>query len=272
MLPFALNHMTTPRLGYEEFLTLSRMLGCAGVEFRNDLGGALFGGDAPERVAAAARDAGQTIFALAEVKCFNDWSDTKAAEADALIETAVSLGAEAISLIPRNDGKGRGNGERQAHLRLALRELGPRLEEAGLIGLVEPLGFEICSLRFKSEAVDAVEALGLTGRVKLVHDTFHHHLAGGGEIFPAHTGIVHISGVTDPTLSISEMRDAHRVHVDARDRLGNIEQLQALQDGGYSGPVSVEVFAPEVHGLTSPGRALETTFAFIRSRLQALVD
>ena len=37
MLPFALNHMTTPNLGWESFLDLAKGLGCVGVEFRNDL-------------------------------------------------------------------------------------------------------------------------------------------------------------------------------------------------------------------------------------------
>ena len=39
MLPFALNHMTAPKLGWEPFLDLAKALGCVGVEFRNDLPG-----------------------------------------------------------------------------------------------------------------------------------------------------------------------------------------------------------------------------------------
>ena len=35
---------------------------------------------------------------------------------------------------------------------------------------------------------------------RLVHDTFHHHLAGEAAIFPELTGLVHISGVDDPAL------------------------------------------------------------------------
>jgi 2-keto-myo-inositol isomerase len=209
-LPKALNHMAVPGMRWDAFLDLARDLGCVGVEFRNDLPGALFDGEAPEAVAAKARANDLQILALAEVKRFNDWSEAKADEARALMQIAVACGAEAVSLIPRNDGLGMGNGERQANLRVALRELQPLLEEFDLIGLVEPLGFEICALRHKSEAVEAIEALGATDRFRLVHDTFHHTLAGGGPIFAAHTGIVHISGVTDPKLSISEMRCAPR--------------------------------------------------------------
>lgn len=269
MLSVALNHMTVPALRHDALLALSRSLGCVGVEFRNDLAAPLFDGAAPETVRATAAAEGQRILALAEVKSFNDWSDAKRDEAAALIATASACGAEAVALIPRNDGMGCGNGERQANLRVALRELAPMLAEAGLIGLVEPLGFEICALRHKAEAVEAIEALGVADRFRLVHDTFHHHLAGGGPIFAGHTGMVHVSGVVDPVLAVSEMRDAHRVHVDARDRLGNLAQIAALLEAGYEGPVSVECFAPEVHALADPSAALSESFEFIRSHLTA---
>jgi 2-keto-myo-inositol isomerase len=139
-----------------------------------------------------------------------------------------------------------------------------------LIGLVEPLGFESCALRLKAEAVDAIEALDATGRFKLVHDTFHHTLAGGGPIFAAHTGIVHISGVTDPSLSVSEMQDRHRVLVDGRDRLSNLEQIEALMQAGYDGPMSFEPFSPQVHGFTDPKAELSGSFDFISTRLAGM--
>lgn len=267
MLPLALNHMAVPGLRWDAFLDLARALGCVGVEYRNDLPTPLFDGDAARSVKAAARAAGLRILALAEVKAFNDWSDGKRAEAEALMRIAVACGAEAVSLIPRNDGLGCGNGERQANLRVALRELQPMLAAYGLVGLVEPLGFEVCALRQKSEAVEAIEALGAAGQIKLVHDTFHHTLAGGGPVFAAHTGIVHISGVTDATLAISEMRDEHRVLVDRNDRLGNIAQIGELRLAGYTGPVSFEPFAPSVHAFSDPGRELAGSFQFISSRL-----
>lgn len=267
MLPMALNHMAVPGMRWDAFLGLARSLGCIGVEFRNDLPGALFEGDDPARVKAKATEAGLRILTLAEVKSFNDWSDDTGRAARGLMRTAAACGAEAVSLIPRNDGQGRGNGERQANLRIALRELRPMLEEHGLIGLVEPLGFEICSLRLKSEAVDVIEDLGAADTFKLVHDTFHHTLAGGGPVFAAHTGIVHLSGVTDPSLSVSEMRDEHRVLVDRDDRLGNIAQIEELRLAGYAGPVSFEPFSPKIHTISDPKAALAGSFEFISDRL-----
>ena len=269
MVSFALNHMTVARASYADLVGIASRLGCVGIEVRNDLPQPLFDGMSPAEAGAMAREAGLRLLAVAEVKRFNDWSDDKRAEALALMRIAGAAGAEAVSLIPRNDNQGMGNGERQANLRVALRELRPMLEDHGLVGLVEPLGFEICALRHKAEAVDAIEALDAAGTFRLVHDTFHHHLAHGGPLFPAHTGIVHISGVTDPDLGLSEMGDAHRVLVDERDRLGNLDQIAALQAAGYAGPVSFECFAPSVHASADPAGDLKASMDFIRSRLAA---
>ena len=269
MLPFAINHMTVARQSFVELLDTAASLGCIGVEVRNDLPQPLFDGMAPEKAGELAREKGLRILALAEVKRFNDWSDAKREEALALMRIAVACGAEAVSLIPRNDNLGMGNGERQANLRVALRELKPMLEDHDLVGMVEPLGFEICALRYKAEAVEAIEALGARGRFKLVHDTFHHHLAHGGPFFPEQTGIVHISGVVDPALAVGEMGDQHRVLVDGADRLGNVAQIAHLQAAGWHGPLSFEAFAPETHALHDPVSEVRHSMDFIQAQLAA---
>lgn len=266
---FALNHMTVPGLSYDAVIGMAQRLGCVGVEFRNDLAGPLFGGDTPEHVREKLDAAGLRLLALAEVKAFNDWSDDKRREAEALIAIAAAAGAEAVALIPRNDGFGRGNGERQANLRMALRALHPMLKDAGLLGLVEPLGFSSCALRFKADAVEAINSLNAADTFRLVHDTFHHHVAGETRIFPEMTGMVHVSGVVDQDVATAEMQDAHRVLVDGRDRLGNIDQIAALVSAGYRGPISMEAFAPEIHALTRVEAALEQSFEFIRSQISA---
>jgi 2-keto-myo-inositol isomerase len=267
VLPRAINHVTTPELGFDALVALACDLGCVGIELRNDLPAALFDGQDPTLAGQAARDAGLEILALAEVKSFNDWSDAKAEEADRLMAVAAACGARGVSLIPRNDGHGLGNGERQANLRIALRELKPMLDAHGLLGFVEPLGFEHCSMQYKSEAVEIIEALNADHCIQLVHDTFHHHLAGGGPVFPDHTGIVHVSGVTFAGIPAREMTDQHRLLVDGQDRLGSVHQVEALLASGYSGPISMEAFAPEVHAYNDPKTELLRSFSFIETRL-----
>lgn len=270
-LQFALNHMTVARVSYVALLDIASDLGCVGVEVRNDLTRPLFDGISPAEAGAMARDKGLRILAVSEITRFNDWSDERAEQATRLMQIAQAAGAEAISLIPRNDNGGMNNGERQANLRVALRALTPMLKEHNLHGLVEPLGFDICALRSKQEAVDAIDDLDAADTVQLVHDTFHHHLYGGEDMFAQHTGIVHISGVTDQSLSSSEMTDTHRLLVNAGDRLGNIPQLKSLLDAGYTGPVSFEAFAPDVHAIDDPAAELRTSMDFIRSHLTAEV-
>ncbi|NKB27362.1 MAG: hypothetical protein GKR99_07330 [Rhodobacteraceae bacterium] len=247
MLPFALNHMTAPTLRYDSLATLAGRCGCIGVELRNDLGRALFDGADPADVREALEAAGIRLLALADI--------------------AVACGAEAISLIPRNDGHRTESVQVRADLTTTLEALRPILRARGLIGLIEPLGFATCGLRHKADAVAVIDAIGAGDIFKLIHDTFHHHLAGGGAIFAAHTGLVHVSGVTDPSLKPAQMCDAHRGHVDADDNLGNLLQIKTLQVAGYAGPISVEAFSPDVHALTDPAAALSGSFNFITSHL-----
>jgi 2-keto-myo-inositol isomerase len=269
MASFALNHMTVARLGFVQMIDLAASLGCAGVEVRNDLPQPLFDGIDPATAGQMVRDRGLRFYALAEVKRFNDWSDTKADEALALMKIAKAAGAEGVSLIPRNDGQALGNGERQAHLRVALKALKPMLEDYGLTGFVEPLGFAICALRYKTEAVEAIESLGAAGRFKLIHDTFHHAVAHETMLFPDHTGMIHISGVADPAPTLDTMNDAHRGLVDGADRIDNLGQIAALQAAGCTAPLSFEAFDPAVIHAASPAPGLAASIQFIRDRLAA---
>ena len=103
----------------------------------------------------------------------------------------------------------------------------------------------------------------------MYHDTFHHSLAGGGPIYAKKTGIVHISGVVDPSLSLGKMEDEHRVLVDEKDRLGNIEQITALLAAGYCGPISFECFSPKIHALVDPYIKIKKSFDYIFSQIEA---
>jgi 2-keto-myo-inositol isomerase len=137
------------------------------------------------------------------------------------------------------------------------------LQEQGILGFVEPLGFVESALRTKRAAVDAIDDVGGADRFKLLHDTFHHYLAGEREFFPERTGLVHISGVEDADLRIEEIRDAHRVLIGPKDRLGNAAQMRELRGRGYAGPFSLEPFAKSVHELKEPARAVAESLSFV---------
>lgn len=264
----ALNHMTVPNLGYVSFLDLAAKLGCVGVEVRNDIPRPLFDTLDPAEAGRIAQDKGLRLIGLSQVYPFNDWTREREDAVKLLIATAKESGAETISLIPRNDGIGLGNKRRQANLQLALEGVLPLLQDASIMALVEPLGFQRSSLRSKTELVETIASIGGQGYFKMVHDTFHHTLAGGGPIFPEITGVVHISGVIDPSPSLAQMEDEHRVLVNEKDRLGNIEQIAAILAAGYHGPISYECFSPETHALVDPFLDIKRSFDFISSQLQ----
>ena len=261
---FCLNHMTTPNLDWRAFLDLANDVGATGIEFRNDLSTPLFSGETPETVSAAVKASGLTLYGLSQVYPFNDYSDEIAMAVSSLIDIANRCGSPTISLIPRNDGIALDEGKPQQTLRHALQEIKPMLDGTGVIGLIEPLGFERSSLRSKREAVEAIESVNGEGVFKLVHDTFHHHLAQETEFFPLHTAMVHVSGVIDTTLDLRDMEDEHRVLVDEHDRLNNLAQLKTLLAFGYDGPVSMECFSPDIHRAFDISSQIQESFEFLK--------
>ncbi len=270
---FALNHITAPRLGSRDFIDLAARLGCGGVELRNDLADKnltsrdFFDGESPEAIGAYAREKGVRLLGLSEAYGFNRWSEAMKAKVELLIAQAKESGAESISLIPSNDGVKETDEARLGALREALAIIRPMIEAAGIKALIEPLGFTTSSLRLKREAVEAITAVGGNDGFRLVHDTFHHFLAGETEYFPDMTGIVHISGVIDPDVAPDQMQDGHRILVDDRDRLRNIEQIRDLSGLGYAGAYSFEPFATSVHADPVLENSLRDSIAYIRAAL-----
>ena len=305
MFSFAVNHMSVAKASYQSLLDTASEAGCIGIEVRNDLDGKLFDGVDPKEAGQMARDKGLRILALAEVKAFNriksHGTQTQAVQTQAVqtIEELASIasasGAEGISLIPANDGETLDSERRYAQLMQAVSEINPVLEAHDLTGFIEPLGFESASLRHKHEVVEVINELEVAERFKIVHDTFHHFLAAhlspsptlstplsdpndsiradasdNDSFFAAHTGMVHISGLTLQSIAVNQMADGHRLLVDAGDRLQNIEQLNALAKAGYTGPVSIEAFSPLVHQYTDPAAKLKACFQFIEAQSSAV--
>lgn len=259
---FALNHIAAPRLSLPDFFAAARDLGVTEVEIRNDLPDIVGSWD-PAGVKAEAEKAGVTIVSINALYPFNLWGGDLPARAEAMADYAAACGARALVMCPLNDGTPV-DFDRLVGALTAMKTI---LDTRRLTGLVEPLGFPVSSLRTKAEAIRAIQAAGGIGTYKLLHDTFHHHLAGETEFFPDWTGLVHISGVTDSAVTVGDMLDAHRVLVDGGDRLENLSQIRALLDGGYDGPFSFEPFAPEVHDAADPKGAVKDSMAFISANL-----
>lgn len=268
---FAVNRISASKLPFSAFAAMAGRLGVEAIEIRNDLPGVEMTDGTPARdIAATAGAHGLAVRSINALQRFEQYDGTRAAEARALVRYAVESGAQALVLCPTNSLQdARSPEQRHADLVHALRELQPLLADNGLTGLVEPLGFEECAVRRKSQAVRAIQEVGGSATFALVHDTFHHHLAGEGLFFPELTGLVHISGVEDPSLDPSHMRDGHRVLVGEADRLGNIAQLRTLVAAGYSGYASFEPFATEIATAPDIERRLAASMAYVSAAVAA---
>jgi 2-keto-myo-inositol isomerase len=269
-LDFAINHMAAPQCTLGDFFNLAASLQAPRVEIRNDISGnAILDGTPASEVRRLAAEYDVTIISINALQHFNHWSAARAAEAESLAAYCAGSGAKALVLVADNGGEEPDSAKRIADAAESLAGLMPILRKSGIIGLVECLGFETCSLRSKAEAVAAIDRVNGRDVFRLTHDTFHHHLAGEPDLFPELTGLIHISGVDDPAVSTRDMRDSHRVLVGPKDRLGNISQIKALRDAGYTGPLSFEPFAEELRHLADPATALRQSMNFVIDGLKA---
>jgi 2-keto-myo-inositol isomerase len=263
---FSLNHMVAPKLGYAEFFDLASRLGINAVEIRNDIKTSLMGNKNAKAIAKLAKDKGMTIINVNALQRWNQWSKAKSDEAKKLAEYTALTGAKNLILVPTNDTKFRPETNvRLDGIRVALDGLKAILKDHGLIGCVEPLGFEECSLRLKKEAIAAIDDVGGAKRFKVTHDTFHHFVAGEKDVFPERTGLIHVSGVTDTSYTRATMRDAQRELVNRSDMIDNRGQVHRMMAGGYTGYVSFEPFSKSVHDDKAIARSVARSMDYLES-------
>lgn len=247
---FGLNHIACPYMTFLELAAFAASCGIGAIEVRNDMDRYPdpFSGIQPHEVKQAACETGVRICALNAFGSFNDVHrlDARLNELELLLMRLYETGTEALILCPVNDvNDTRSEDAAFADTVQSLKAYGPMLAAHGIKGLIEPLGFAVSSLRSKRMAWEAVEASGHTDAYALVHDTFHHYLAGEQEFFPEQTGLVHLSGVED-RIPVDEITDEHRVFITPNDRSGASEQAAELIGLGYSGIMSWEPFSSKI--------------------------
>jgi len=249
---FALNRIMSPVLSVSEFINLASECSAMGIELRNDLADpSLLGGEKAEVLKALSEEKDVEILTVNALQRFNDpvLFDEKKTELLTLMEEAASVGCRQIVLCPVNDADDKRSSDvRHTDLVAALKIYAPLFQKYGMTGLVEPLGFEICSVRTKKQAVAAIKESGHSAVYKLVHDTFHHYLSGEKDFFPAYTGLVHVSGV-HAGKEEADITDDDRLFVDAEDILDNKGQVERLKHTGCKGDFSFETFSPAVQKL-----------------------
>jgi 2-keto-myo-inositol isomerase len=251
---FALNRIMKPDLSVPEFIRFAAECSARYVEIRNDLSDpSLLGGAADDEIRAVCRDTGVDILTVNALQRFNDpeLMESKMQELEELMVSAATVGCRKIVLCPVNDREDHRAGEQQHQdLVAALAGYAPLFAKHEMTGLVEPLGFRECSVRFKRQAARAIAESGHHTVYQILHDTFHHALSGETEVFPEQTGLVHASGVYRGK-PISEITDDDRLMVDDHDMLNNKGQISDLYGGGFEGVLSFEPFSPQVQNLST---------------------
>jgi len=263
---FALNHSIAPLIPIVDFLDLAGDVGVDAVELRDGLPpGWEFPDSAnvllldPVDLRAMAADAGLEILTINALQRFDQWDRERTQQAHEMIEFAAQAGIGAIVLCPSVATTG--SPALPSGLATALDALQPMLSDAGVKGLIEPLGFPTSSIRLKAVVDAELAARGNPACLGIVHDTFHHAIAQDPTV-SANTLLVHLSGVTTSDLGLDQLGDRHRVLVDGHDTIANLEQVRQL-GVLYEGHWSLEPFASSVGSSATLADDLRASLAFI---------
>jgi len=247
-----LNRVTKPQIPLEEFLNFTADLDIKYVEVRNDFTDkGVLDGLSDASLHMAFNKTGVKALTINALYPFEDMKVLKenTEKLKGLIGEAKRINCRQIVLCPLNDGNDkRSAAQRADELVTSLTAYGPLFAEAEMIGLVEPLGFEICSLRTKKAALEGIASCRYPESYRLLHDTFHHYLSGEREFFPKQTAIIHVSGVLAGKTK-GAITDEDRILVTKDDIMDNRGQVAALVDGGSTAPISYEPFSPQVREL-----------------------
>jgi len=156
-----LNRILIPSANLEEFFKLCADLNLHKVELRNDLPGAgIIDACSPNQVRELSQKYGIRILTINALQKFNLGAVLPDIlnKLKTLIGLAASIDCEAVVLVPNNDSDDkRDSAVIMQETVAALKALGPLFDDSGVLGYVEPLGFEQCSLRSKVTAMQAIQ-------------------------------------------------------------------------------------------------------------------
>ena len=261
-----LNRIIKPQIPLGEFLTFTADLGIRHVEVRNDFTDkGVLDGLSDAALQMSFKETGikaltiNALYPFEKVKVLKENIE----KLKDLIAEAKRINCPQIVLCPLNDANDkRSPAQRADELVTALNAYGPLFTESKMIGLVEPLGFTICSLRTKKTALEGINSCNYPDSYQLLHDTFHHYLSGETEFFPKQTAIIHVSGVLAGKTKAA-ITDDDRILVTKDDIMDNRGQVAALLDAQCKAPISYEPFSSQVR---------ELPLSELKAQLQKSID
>ena len=251
----SLNRILSPQLPLTQFLKLAADLGMKMAEIRNDFADkGVLDGLSEAQLKGALAETGVRIITINALYPFEHGKHLQAnvEKLKGLIAEARKVSCPQIVMCPFNEvGDTRSAAQRSADLVAALNAYGPLLTDAGMVGLIEALGFERSALRTKRAALDGIARCAWPKAFALLHDTFHHYLSGETELFPRETKLIHVSGVVAGKAKPA-IEDDDRILADASDVLESRGQIAALLKAGCQAPISLESFSPRIRAMPVP--------------------
>ncbi len=271
---FCINRKIAPNLTLESFFRLVKQCGLSKVELRNDMaGGKVTDNLNDDQLNALAMQYGIEIVTLNALGMFNLLEDKSRLlkRTEALLAQAKAIHSKAVVMCPQCDaGDRRSDVQKREDTRAALQLLAPLFKQYGVEGYVEPLGFNISSLRSSLLAQAIIRDSGAP--YKIVLDTFHHYLADvdqqafDAQIQVEQIGLVHLSGVEDLRIK-GALGDEERIMLSDKDRLASRAQVQNLERLGYRGCYAFEPFSSQLNSWTEGDieREIRQSIALLQS-------
>ncbi|AJJ11916.1 xylose isomerase-like TIM barrel family protein [Yersinia rohdei] len=250
---FCINRKIAPNLSIERFIQLVKKCGLNKVELRNDMpSGEVTDGLTAAQLNALANEYEIEIVTINALQYFNlpEHGSVLLQEAENLLKQAQAINCHGVILCPNcNASDPRSAGQKEQDTLDALLLLAPLFKKYQITGLVEPLGFEISSLRSHLLTQSIIRQSATP--YKMVLDTFHYYLSDIVQAeFDAHIdvntiGLVHLSGVEEARLK-STLTDEDRIMLSEQDKLQSKQQVENLERLGYQGIYAFEPFSSQL--------------------------
>lgn len=251
---FCINRKIAPNLSIERFFHLVNKCGLNKVELRNDMPSRKVADElTTAHLNSLADEYDIEIVTINALQYFNlpEHSSALLQEAEEMLKQAQEIHCHGIILCPNCSANDRRSAEQKEQDTLdALLLLAPLFKKYQITGLVEPLGFDISSLRSHLLAQSIIRKSATP--YKIVLDTFHYYLSDINKAeFDAHIdvntiGLVHLSGVEETRLK-STLADEDRIMLSDKDKLNSKQQVRNLERLGYQGIYAFEPFSSQLN-------------------------
>ncbi|EEP93232.1 TIM barrel protein [Yersinia kristensenii] len=251
---FCINRKIAPNLSIESFFCLVKKCGLNKVELRNDmLSGKVTDELSSAQLNALADEYEIEIVTINALQYFNlpEHRPALLKETENMLKQAKAINCRGVILCPNCSANDRRSAEQKEQDTIdALVLLAPLFKKYQVTGLVEPLGFEISSLRSHLLTQSIIHKSAAP--YKMVLDTFHYYLSDIAQAeFDAHIdintiGLVHLSGVEEARLKHT-LTDEDRIMLSEQDKLNSKQQVDNLERLGYQGIYAFEPFSSQLN-------------------------